>query len=113
MVRNADAKAGVGQDRSRLPWVFGKTYPLGPAVARLADGVEGRRAHVYGQGWVRLVQGVRGALPPLMALGSRSVAEVEAGLKSAGRPSARGGRANAGGDQAHVRAAQGPPKTSR
>jgi NAD(P)-dependent dehydrogenase (short-subunit alcohol dehydrogenase family) len=88
MVRNADAKAGVGQDRSRLPWVFGKTYPLGPAVARLADGVEGRRAHVYGQGWVRLVQGVRGALPLLMALGSRSVAEVEAGLLSAGRPSA-------------------------
>jgi short-subunit dehydrogenase len=87
MVRNADAKAGVGQDRSRLPWVFGKTYPLGPAVARLADGVERRRAHVYGQGWVRLVQGVRGALPPLMALGSRSVAEVEAGLLSAGRPS--------------------------
>ena len=51
-----------------------------PAVARLADGVEGRRAHVYGQGWVRAVQGVRSVLPAVLALGSRSVQEVEQAL---------------------------------
>jgi len=87
MVRNADAKAGLGELRARLPWVFGKTYPLGPAVARLADGVEGRRAHVYGQGWIRLVPAVRGMLPALAVLGARDVPEVEAALLAAEQPS--------------------------
>ncbi len=87
MVRNADAQAGLGEMRAQLPWVFGKTYPLGPAVARLADGVQGRRAHVYGQGWVRAVQAVRSVLPALAVLGSRNVREVEAALLAAEQPS--------------------------
>ncbi len=88
MVRNADAKAGLGELRAQLPWVLGRTYPLGPAVARLADGVEGRRAHVYGQGWVRAVQTVRGVLPALAVLASRDVLEVEAALLAAEPPPA-------------------------
>lgn len=67
MVRGADRRPGLGERRKDLPGVFGRTYPLEPTVARLLDGVERRSAHVYGQVWVRALQGVRGLLPLLMA----------------------------------------------
>ncbi|HEU0101909.1 MAG TPA: SDR family oxidoreductase [Mycobacteriales bacterium] len=77
MVRNADQKAGLRELRARLPWVLGRTYALGPAVVRLADGLVARRAHVYGQGWLRLLPAFRGAFPALTALGTPGLPQIE------------------------------------
>jgi NAD(P)-dependent dehydrogenase (short-subunit alcohol dehydrogenase family) len=85
MVRGADARPGLREMRGRLPWVFGRTYPLEPAVARLADGIAGRAPHVYAQGWVRALTWVRGAAPAATARPPRSqVRDVERRLREAG-----------------------------
>lgn len=83
MVRDAFDKPGLGDMRAKLPGVFSRTYPLAPAVQRLADGVVGRKAHVYGQAWLRLMPAVRGALPTVLALGARGMADVEAQVRAA------------------------------
>ncbi|MFJ4621467.1 SDR family oxidoreductase [Streptomyces sp. NPDC088812] len=66
MVRGADQDDVMRELRQRLPWPSNKTYPLGPAVDRLVAGIERRAAHVYGQWWLRGMQGVRGYLPALI-----------------------------------------------
>ncbi|MEU6089119.1 SDR family oxidoreductase [Streptomyces sp. NPDC047085] len=66
MVRGADQDDVMRELRQRLPWPSNKTYPLGPAVDRIADGIERRSAHVYGQWWLRGMQGVRGYLPGII-----------------------------------------------
>lgn len=66
MVRGADQDDVMRELRQRLPWPTNRTYPLGPAVDRLVEGVERRSAHVYGQWWLRGMQGVRGYLPALV-----------------------------------------------
>ncbi|MEU3828291.1 SDR family oxidoreductase [Streptomyces sp. NPDC029080] len=66
MVRGADREDVMRELRQRLPWPSNKTYPLGPAVDRLVAGIERRSAHVYGQWWLRGMQGVRGYLPALI-----------------------------------------------
>ena len=63
MVRGADATPGLGELRAQLPGVLGRTYPLAPAVVRLADGIARRRSSVYGQGWLRALPPLRGLLP--------------------------------------------------
>jgi NAD(P)-dependent dehydrogenase (short-subunit alcohol dehydrogenase family) len=100
MVRGADAKPGLADMRSRLPGVFGRTYPLEPAVTRLADGIAGRAPHVYAQGWVRALTWLRAAAPTLMARApKRDTREVERRLRSAGEtattPVGPGGAADA------------------
>ncbi|MEW2341405.1 MULTISPECIES: SDR family oxidoreductase [Streptomyces] len=67
MVRGADQDDVMRELRQRLPWPSNKTYPLGPAVDRLVAGIERRAPHVYGQWWLRGMQGVRGYLPSLIA----------------------------------------------
>ncbi|MFE8955923.1 SDR family oxidoreductase [Streptomyces althioticus] len=66
MVRGADQDDVMRELRQRLPWPSNKTYPLGPAVDRLVAGIERRSAHVYGQAWLRGMQGIRGYLPALI-----------------------------------------------
>ncbi|MGW5905457.1 SDR family oxidoreductase [Streptomyces althioticus] len=66
MVRGADQDDVMRELRQRLPWPANKTYPLGPAVDRLVAGIERRSAHVYGQAWLRGMQGIRGYLPALI-----------------------------------------------
>ncbi|MEU5308988.1 SDR family oxidoreductase [Streptomyces sp. NPDC021562] len=66
MVRGADQDDVMRELRRRLPWPSNKTYPLGPAVDRMVAGIERRSAHVYGQWWLRGMQGVRGYLPALI-----------------------------------------------
>ena len=80
MVRQADLRPGLGAMRARLPGVFGRTYPLAPAVERLADGVERRRAHVYGQGWLRALPVVRGLLPGVVTRAVRDLPALEAAV---------------------------------
>ncbi|MET9197452.1 SDR family oxidoreductase [Streptomyces olivaceus] len=71
MVRGADQDDVMRELRQRLPWPTNKTYPLGPAVERLVDGIERRSAHVYGQWWLRGMQGVRGYLPAIIGTGGQ------------------------------------------
>ncbi|WP_190021647.1 SDR family oxidoreductase [Streptomyces hiroshimensis] len=92
MVRGADEHEVMREMRQRLPWPANRTYPLGPAADRLVDGIERRSAHVYGQGWLRLLQGARGWLPGVLALGAQremrrfepGIAGMRAGLVGAG-----------------------------
>jgi NAD(P)-dependent dehydrogenase (short-subunit alcohol dehydrogenase family) len=69
MVRGADQHDVMRELRGRLPWPANRTYPLGPAVDRIVAGIERRSAHVYAQWWLRGMQGVRGYLPSVIALG--------------------------------------------
>ncbi|CAL9503241.1 3-phenylpropionate-dihydrodiol_cinnamic acid-dihydrodiol dehydrogenase [Streptomyces sp. enrichment culture] len=74
MVRGADRDDVMRELRRRLPWPANRTYPPGPAVDRLVEGIERRAAHVYGQWWLRGVQGVRGCLPAAVgAVGRREM----------------------------------------
>ncbi|MFJ4548454.1 SDR family oxidoreductase [Streptomyces sp. NPDC088817] len=74
MVRGADQDDVMRELRQRLPWPASRTYPLGPAVDRIVAGVERRAAHVYGQWWLRGMQGVRGWLPGVVGtVGQREV----------------------------------------
>lgn len=97
MVRGADAVPGLGEFRSTLPWVFGRTYPLVPSVTRLVAGIERRSAHVYAQAWLRALPAVRGLLPWVAVQGGRAhVAEAEQRMVATGT---RGSQAvGAGGD---------------
>ena len=67
MVRGADEQPGLREMRASLPGIFGRTYPLEPAVARIVAGIERRRPHVYGQAWLRVLPAVRGIMPALAA----------------------------------------------
>ncbi|MFF9362890.1 SDR family oxidoreductase [Streptomyces griseoluteus] len=86
MVRGADQDDVMRELRQRLPWPSNKTYPLGPAVDRLVDGIERRSPHVYGQWWLRGMQGLRGYLPALIGtVGQREMrryADRLAGMRS-------------------------------
>ncbi|GGT37577.1 SDR family oxidoreductase [Streptomyces chromofuscus] len=74
MVRGADQDDVMRELRQRLPWPANKTYPLGPAVDRIVAGIERRSSHVYGQWWLRGMQGVRGYVPALIgAVGQREM----------------------------------------
>lgn len=75
MVRGADHDEVLREMRARLPGPAGRTAPLAPAVARLADGIARRSPHVYAQPWIRAVQWLpRGLLPAVIA--RRGAAEV-------------------------------------
>jgi NAD(P)-dependent dehydrogenase (short-subunit alcohol dehydrogenase family) len=104
MVRGADATPGLGAFRSQLPGLLGRTYPLPPATARIVAGIVRRRSHVYAQPWLRLLPGVRGALPWVVLRSSKDmVPEAERAVFAAGpastRPVGAGGTADT---QAHA-----------
>lgn len=99
LVRGVDSKAGLSTMRAGLQGPFGKTYPLAPAVVRLAEGIERRSPHVYAQKWLRVMQYVRGAVPSVITVGARGLKEAEAEIVAAGaesvtRPVGAGGEAN-------------------
>jgi len=85
MVRGADERAGLATMRAKLPGVLGKTYPVGPAVERMVDGIVHRRARVYAQPWVRALTWTRALTPSLTSvLPSKDIKQVEAEIKAAG-----------------------------
>jgi NAD(P)-dependent dehydrogenase (short-subunit alcohol dehydrogenase family) len=107
MVRGADEDPVMRDMRAALPWPLNRTYPLAPAVDRIADGIARRSAHVYAQAWLRgmqpqrhLVPMIMGAVGPmrLRAMGARlaEFAENPRGLVG------RGGAADAADRQSHV-----------
>ena len=63
MVRGADEDDVMRDMRAGLPWPTNRTYPLAPAVERIADGIARRSVHVYAQGWLRGYQLIRGQIP--------------------------------------------------
>ncbi|WP_017537759.1 MULTISPECIES: SDR family oxidoreductase [Nocardiopsis] len=67
MVRGADDDPALRELRSRLPWPLNLTHPLPPAADRIVAGIARRSPHVYGQPWLRALQGARGALPSVVA----------------------------------------------
>ncbi|MFD5818696.1 SDR family oxidoreductase [Streptomyces sp. NPDC059618] len=78
MVRGADQDEVMRELRQRLPWPSNKTYPLGPAVDRIVAGIERRSVHVYAQGWLRGMQGIRGYLPGIIgSVGQREMRRFE------------------------------------
>ncbi|MFI7386026.1 SDR family oxidoreductase [Streptomyces sp. NPDC049813] len=86
MVRGADQDDVMRELRQRLPWPSNKTYPLGPAVDRLVDGIERRSSHVYAQWWLRGMQGIRGYLPGIIgSVGQREMRRFEPRLGSVSR----------------------------
>ncbi|MET9494979.1 SDR family oxidoreductase [Streptomyces sp. NPDC006552] len=86
MVRGADQDDVMRELRQRLPWPSNKTYPLGPAVDRLVDGIERRSSHVYAQWWLRGMQGIRGYLPAVIgSVGQREMRRFEPRLGSVSR----------------------------
>lgn len=102
MVRGADEDDVLRDLRARLPWPANRTYPLEPAVERIAAGVERRSAHVYAQWWLRGMQSVRGYLPTLIGVvgqremrrfGPRLAALTRRGLVGAGGAADRRARA--------------------
>ncbi|OEV05248.1 SDR family oxidoreductase [Streptomyces oceani] len=96
MVRGADEDEVMRELRDRLPWPANKTYPLGPAVDRMVEGIERRSHHVYGQWWLRGMQGMRGWLPSVIgAVGQREMARFEPRLAESAM---RTGLVGAGGE---------------
>lgn len=90
MVRGADATPGLGEFRGQLPGVFGRTYPLGPATARIVEGMRRRSRHVYAQPWLRALPVVRGLLPWVVERSSGGMAaEAEQALRAAGPAATR------------------------
>jgi NAD(P)-dependent dehydrogenase (short-subunit alcohol dehydrogenase family) len=85
MVRQADEEPALRLARAAMPRPFGTTYPLAPAVERLVRGLEGRRAHVYAQPWLRLLPPLRGALPALALRSTRRIVPAAENLLEAGR----------------------------
>ncbi|MCU1600654.1 MAG: short chain dehydrogenase [Frankiales bacterium] len=78
MVREADADPALGTLRSSLPAPFGSTYPVEPAIERLVAGIEGRKAHVYAQRWLRVMPYLRGGVPTVIAkMPSRDLKRAE------------------------------------
>jgi NAD(P)-dependent dehydrogenase (short-subunit alcohol dehydrogenase family) len=83
MVRGADERGFA--DRSKLPGVLGRTYPAGPAVERLVEGITARAPHVYAQKWVRTLQYLRALMPSVMAHApKREAREAEDRIRAAG-----------------------------
>jgi NAD(P)-dependent dehydrogenase (short-subunit alcohol dehydrogenase family) len=95
MVRGADEDEAMRGLRKRLPWPANRTYPLGPAVDRIVAGIERRSRLVYGQWWLRGMQGIRGCLPPVIGtVGQREMRRLEPRLAESGT---RTGLVGAGG----------------
>ncbi|MCQ9129951.1 SDR family oxidoreductase [Streptomyces hilarionis] len=71
MIRDADRHAVLRELRAHMPAPARRVYPPEFVARRLATAVERRRTVVYVPAWLRLVQGARAALPPLVLRVSR------------------------------------------
>jgi NAD(P)-dependent dehydrogenase (short-subunit alcohol dehydrogenase family) len=99
MVRGADATPGLGDMRSELPWIFGRTYPVEPAVAAMVRGIERRSKQVYCQGWLRAMPLIRGMVPAVIGAMPKSKfrrteQQIEAAGVEATKTVGAGGRAD-------------------
>ncbi|MGW4436985.1 SDR family oxidoreductase [Streptomyces sp. NPDC004596] len=71
MIRDADRHAVLRELRGHMPPPARRVYPADVAAARVVRGLERRRTAMYVPAWLRLVQPVRAALPPVVLRLSR------------------------------------------
>ncbi|WP_333773734.1 SDR family oxidoreductase [Streptomyces sp. IBSBF 3136] len=66
MIRDADRYNVLRELRGHMPPPARRVHPVDTVAARIVRGVERRRTAVYAPAWLRLVQPVRAALPPVV-----------------------------------------------
>ncbi|MFJ4525677.1 SDR family oxidoreductase [Streptomyces sp. NPDC088810] len=93
MIREAEGFAALHELRVHMPPGVRNIHPPDAVAVRLARAVERRSTAVYIPGWLRLVQPVRWALPPVVL----RLARHELPRWDAGRPLRATGRLGAGG----------------
>ncbi|MFJ9833267.1 SDR family oxidoreductase [Streptomyces sp. NPDC101169] len=71
MIRDADRHAVLRELRGHMPPPARRTYRADDVAARVVRGLERRRTAMYAPAWLRLVQPVRAALPPVVLRLSR------------------------------------------
>ncbi|MGW5327109.1 SDR family oxidoreductase [Streptomyces sp. NPDC004014] len=71
MIRDADRHAVLRELRGHMPPPARRVYRADVAAARVVRGLERRRTAMYVPAWLRLVQPVRAALPPVVLRLSR------------------------------------------
>ncbi len=72
MVRDADRHTVLRELRAHMPRPARRVYPAPAVAARVVRAVERRSPALYVPGWLRAVQPVRAALPPLVTRLSRT-----------------------------------------
>lgn len=108
MVRGADRSEVAAKMRASLPYPLNRTYPLEPSVERITDGIARRSAHVYGQGWLRLMQPLRGMIPAVVAAaGPARIARYRDEIDAAGDMGLVGAGGAADAEARQARAAPG------
>ncbi|WP_129311461.1 SDR family oxidoreductase [Streptomyces sp. L2] len=71
MIRDAERFTAMHELRTRMPSVAHRVHSADAVAARLAHAVERRRAAVYFPAWLRVLQAVRAAVPPVLLRVSR------------------------------------------
>ncbi|MEU4037471.1 SDR family oxidoreductase [Streptomyces collinus] len=66
MIRDADRYNVLRELRGHMPPPARRVHPVDTVAARIVRGLERRRTAVYTPAWLRLVQPVRAALPPMV-----------------------------------------------
>ncbi|WP_030245857.1 MULTISPECIES: SDR family oxidoreductase [unclassified Streptomyces] len=96
MIRDADRYAVLRELRTHMPPPARRVYPVDVVAARLVRGMERRRTAVYAPPWLRLLQPVRPALPPVvLRVARRELPRLEAaGQVRYTGPLGAGGRAD-------------------
>jgi short-subunit dehydrogenase len=93
MIREAERFTATHELRTHMPPLARGIHPADAVAARLARAVERRRTAVYVPAWLRYLQAVRSAVPPVVLRLSRH----ELPRLDAGRPLRATGRLGAGG----------------
>jgi short-subunit dehydrogenase len=102
MIRDGEQFTAMRELRAHMPSPARTIHPADAVAARVVRAVERRRTAVYAPAWLRYVQAVRAALPPVvLRLSRRELPRLDAG-----RPLSATGRLGAGGRA--DRAAAGP-----
>ncbi|MEU3509134.1 SDR family oxidoreductase [Streptomyces longwoodensis] len=87
MIRDADRYTVLRELRGHMPGPARRVHRADRIAARIVDGLERRRTAVYAPPWLRLVQPVRAALPPVVLRAARrdlSRLEAEGSLRPTG-----------------------------
>ena len=99
MTRSVGSRPETEPSRPTSKRRLGRMHRLGPAVARIATGIERRSPHVYGQPFIRWIRPIRGLMPSLVYITGRGrVARAESSMSGRGadvsQPVGAGGRAD-------------------
>ncbi|MEU7409166.1 MULTISPECIES: SDR family oxidoreductase [Streptomyces] len=104
MVRDADRYPVLRELRAHMPGPAHRVYGVEEVAARIVRGLEHRRTAVYAPPWLRLVQPVRAALPPIvLRVARRHLRRLEAV-----DPLTPTGPLGAGGEADHAAARHAP-----